>query len=105
MIGVESKTDAHIVEEINENYYVDLPLSTTSQLSYETIECFCDNWISGKENIFVYVRKDLKTGENSSSTDSTPTSRDDLYENEGWYRINPKHFRYFLSKTKIYYNN
>lgn len=110
MVGVEPKSDARLVKENQENKYIDLEMLTEFGITstYKTVTCYCDNWVLGQENIYVYVKKVKKDEEESSSSltpeESLGLSRDNLYQNENWYRVPSNFFRYGITKSKVYYD-
>lgn len=107
MVGVESKSDARLVQESNENYYVDLNMAEEGGIvsTYKTESCYCDDWVLGQENLYVYVKKN-KSGQtsSSSSSESGNITRDNMYESEGWYRIPSNWFRFGILKEKVFYD-
>lgn len=107
MVGVESKSDARIVQENSTNRYVDLNMSEDGGIvsTYKTESVYCDDWILGQENIYVYVKKQEKGAASSGSAEEIENiTRDNLYEYDGWYRIPSKWFRYVVTKTKVFYD-
>ena len=107
MVGVESKSDARLTQESDENYYVDLNMAEEGGIvsTYKTESCYCDDWVVGQENLYIYVKK-TKSGQtsSSSSSESENVNRENMYESEGWYRIPSNWFRYSITKEKVFYD-
>lgn len=114
MVGVRERRDAHMVVE-SDWKIVEFPMDVTktSMGAIETLTKQCDNWVMGKGNFRVFVKKILLNDYQSSGGDSSDSSSSDnvvinnLFDEctmeNNWYQIDRKFWDYEIDTVKKYY--